>query len=201
QRGEALAEPASDDLETAQGRCVSLAGGLGDLAPVDSVGGSAAELQQPDRPARRTPGELACLGDQGAPARVLLPAAAIAAPAQPPFGYDPVVPGLAGDPPPAPVQLPVDHDPGADSGADRDEHDVLVAARGAEHGLGPGGGVRVVLHYHGQACVVFDPLLQRLVAPGEVGREQHAGPGDVDEPGGADAHGVHLVPAGQLGDG
>ena len=48
----------------------------------------------------------------------------------------------------------------------------------------------------GRPIVVLDPLPQRLVAPGEVGREQHAGPGLVDEPGGAEADGVDLVPAG-----
>ena len=81
------------------------------------------------------------------------------------------------------------------------KHDVLVPAGRAQVGLRPGGGVRVVLHHDGQADVLLDLLLQRLVTPGQVGREQDRGTGRVDEPGGADADGVDLVPAEQLGDG
>ena len=142
-----------------------------------------AQLQQPDGAARGAPGELAGLGDQGVPAAVLLPAAPVPAPAQPPVGDYPDVPGLAGDPPPSAVELAADEDGRADTGAQRHQHHVAVPARGPEPGFGPGGGVRVVLHHDLAAETLLDPLLQRLVAPGEVRREQHGRPGAVDEPG------------------
>src|SRR5262249_38666714 len=141
QRGQALAQPAAHDLETAQRDRVSLVRGLGYLGAADAVHAAAAELEQPHRGVRRAPGELPGLGDQGVAARVLLPAAAVAAPAQPPVRHDAVVAGLAGDAPAAPVQLTVDHDPGADTRADGDEHDVILPAGRAEDGLGPDGRV------------------------------------------------------------
>ena len=55
-----------------------------------------------------------------------------------------------------------------DAGSHRDQHDVAVPAGGAEPRLGPGRGVRVVLHHDLAAEALLDPLLQRLVAPGQV---------------------------------
>src|SRR5580700_9414206 len=78
-------------------------------------------------------------------ARVLLPAAPVPAAAEPAVGHHPVVPGLARRAPPAAVELAVEHDPGADPGAHGDQHDVLLITGGTQLGLGPGGGVRVVL--------------------------------------------------------
>src|ERR1700759_1155 len=43
-------------------------------------------------------------------------------------------------------------------------------------------------------------LPQRLVAPGQVGGEQHGGAALIDEPGRAEPDRVHVVPGGELGD-
>src|SRR5690606_26522399 len=43
-----------------------------------------------------------------------------------------------------------------------------------------------------------ETVAQRLVAPGQVGGEQHAVAVGVDPAGGADADGVHVVPVGEV---
>ena len=173
QVGQALAEPAAHDLEAAQRGRVAFGRRLGDLAgrkcPQAFPRPAAAAASRPPACAWRTraprrPGRCRC---------VLLPAAPVPAAAQPPVRDDPDVPGLAGHAPAAAVQLAADDDGGADPGPDRDQHHVAVSARGAEPRLGPGRGVRVVLDHDRAAESLLDPLLERLVAPGQVRREQH----------------------------
>ena len=195
QVGQALAEPAAHDLEAAQRGRVAFGRGLGDLRAGNALGYSPAQLEQPHGALRGAPGELARLGDQGVAAGVLLPAAPVPAAAQPPVGDHPDVAGLAGDAPAAAVQLAADDDGGPDPGPDRHQHHVAVAAGGTEPRLGPGRGVRVVLHHDRAAEALLHPLLERLVAPGQVRREQHGGARAVDEPGGTEADGGDLVAA------
>jgi hypothetical protein len=199
QVGQALAEPVAHGLEAAQRGRVTLARGLGDLRAVDALGQSAAQLKQPHGALRGTSGELTRLGDQGVAAGVLLPAAPVAAAAQPAVGHHPDVPWFAGDAPAAAVQLAADNDGGSDPGPDRHQHHVAVAAGGAEARFGPGRGVRVVLHHDRAAQTLLHPLLERLVAPGQVRREQHGGARAVDEAGGAQADGGDLVAVQQFG--
>ena len=194
QVGQPLAEPAAHDLEAAQRGRVALGRGPGYHRAGNALGYSPAQLQQPDGAFRSAPGELARLGDQRVPAAVLLPAAPVPAAAQPPVGHHPDVAGLARHPPAAAVELAADQDGGADAGPQGHQHHVAVPAGGAEPGLGPGRGVRVVLHHDLAAETLLHPLLQRLVAPGEVGREQDSGPGAVDEPGRPDPDGRRPCP-------
>jgi len=76
---EPLPQPPADDVEAPQRGGVTLPRGSHDLEPGDALRGTAGELKQPDRRSRGTPGKVARLGDQRAAARVLLPAAAVAA--------------------------------------------------------------------------------------------------------------------------
>jgi hypothetical protein len=104
------------------------------------------------------------------------------------------VTGLAGHPPPAAVELAADDDGGADARAQGHQHHVAVPARRAEPGFGPGRGVRVVLYHDLAAETLLHPLLERLIAPGQVRCEQHGRPGAVDEPGRAQSDGSDPVP-------
>ena len=83
-------------------------------------------------------------------------------------------------PPPMPVPS-VTHD------------DDRLALRGAEAVLGPRGGVRVVLDDQRQRDAACQRGAQRLVAPGEVRREQHGGVVVRDPAGGTDADRDHVV--------
>ena len=74
--------------------------------------------------------------------------------------------------PPA-VQLAVDHQSGADAGAERDQDRHLHAGRRADPVLGEGGGVDVVLHGHRQAQPFGEPGRHRAVPPGQVRGEHH----------------------------
>src|SRR5262249_51550310 len=93
QVGQPLAEPAADGLEAAQRGRVAFGRSLGDHRPGDSFRRSVTQLEQPDGAARRAPGELTGLGDQGVAAAVLLPAAPVPAAAQPAVGHYPDVAG------------------------------------------------------------------------------------------------------------
>ena len=74
-----------------------------------------------------------------------------------------------------------------------------LTARGAEPVLGPGGRVGVVLDRHRQPDPAGQRIPQRLVAPGQVRREQHGRPVVGDPARRADADRDDLVPRGQLG--
>ena len=69
----------------------------------------------------------------------------------------------------------VDDHRAADAGAEVDADEVGLAATGAEPPLGPDGGVGVVLDDDRQPQPRADRVAQRLVAPGQVRREQHVG--------------------------
>ena len=104
-----------------------------------------------------------------------------------PVRHDLHVPELAGHPVLATEHLVVDHQRAADAGPERDAQDVAVPDARAEPALRERGGVRVVVHHHRDGDPLHQRGPQRLVAPGEVRREQHGRAGGVDEPGRPDA--------------
>ena len=132
------------------------------------------------------------VGDQRVAAGVLLPAAPPAAPAQAPVRHHLHVAQLGAHAPPSPVERPSKTMPPPMPVPTVRQMTWDSPAPGAEPGLGPGHGVGVVLHHDGQPDQPADLLLQRLLAPGEVGGETHDGAGLVDEPGRADADGLDL---------
>ena len=99
------------------------------------------------------------------------------------------------------AQLVADDDAAAQARAERDADDVAVALARAEAVLAPGGRVRVVLDDDGEADALLDLLLQRFLAPVDVGREVDGGPLAVDVTGGADAHAHDLVSGARAVDG
>ncbi len=113
-------------------------------------------------------------------------------------GDDLHVSELAGDAVLAPLDLALLQDRAADAGAERDHDEVVLAAAGAEAPLGPGGGIGVVVHEDGDGQAAGEAVAQRLVAPGQVRGEQDAVAVGVDPAGRADAHGVHVVPVGEV---
>ncbi|CAM5741168.1 hypothetical protein SALBM311S_09447 [Streptomyces alboniger] len=100
----------------------------------------------------------------------------------------------------AALDLAVLQDRAADAGAERDHDEVVLAAAGAEAPLGPGGGVGVVVDEDGDREAAGDAVTQGLVAPGQVGCEEHTVAVGVDPAGRADADRVHVVPVGQVQD-
>ncbi len=185
--GHADAEPAADLREQLAGELVAVAGGLGDeragevlrppLHPVEQVGDDrAAGRHQP-----------AGLAHQRVAGGVLLPAALVAALAADAVGHHLHVPELAGDAEAPADDAPAQHDAAADAGAEVDHDQVALAAAGAEAVLGPDRGVGVVVDEDRQRHPLAQGLAQRLVAPGEVRREDDGGPVGGDEPRGPDA--------------
>src|SRR5690606_1497494 len=69
---------------------------------------------------------------------------------------------------------PVDHDPGAHSGSDRDDEEVLVPTPCAVQALGHGEGVDVVLDEHGQLQLTAQALAERHPGPPELRRDDDA---------------------------
>ena len=134
------------------------------------------------------------------PAGVLLPAAAVAAGAQPAVGDDAHVPPLPRDAVRTALQPAVEDDAAADAGAQRDHQRQVGAARRAVAVLGPGRGVGVVAHPQRPLQPGGEVLAQRRVPPGQVRAEQHGVAGAVEPAGRADAHADQLavVPRGQL---
>ena len=90
--------------------------------------------------------DLTCSAHQRRAARVLLPAAEVAASALATAGYDAHVAGLAGDAEPSPVQAAVDDDAAADAGADRQAHEVRFFVARAVAELPPRRRIGVVLN-------------------------------------------------------
>ena len=107
---------------------------------------------------------------------------------------------LGGRPEGTADELPAQHHATAEAGPDRQGDGEPLAVAGAEASLGPGGGIGVVLDHQRQPGALFDRGPQRLVAPGQVGREQHGGAGGVHEPGRAQPGRLHVVVGGQLPD-
>ena len=136
---------------------------------------------------RRGAGDLAGgLAERGA-AGVLLPAAAVAAGAQPAVGHDPHVPPLPRHAVRAAPQPAVQHDAAADAGAQRDHQRQVGAAGRAVAVLGPGRGVGVVAHPQRPLQPGGEVLAQGGVPPGQVRAEQHGVAGAVEPAGRADA--------------
>ncbi len=115
-----------------------------------------------------------------------------------PSGTTCMCPNSPGDAELAAIGLTVDDECAADAGAEGDEHEVGLALRCAEAPLGPAAGVGVVVDHHRQSRTSRDRVAQRLVAPGEVRREQHGRLGRVDESRCTDADGGDVVLAAKL---
>src|SRR5690606_17876595 len=189
----AAAAPRADVLQQLDAHGVALARQFGDHRAGD-VGDVALDvLDDPVGDGRVGGGQLACLADQGVAGAVLLPAAAVAAGAAVAARDDLHVAELAGHAVLAALDLSVLEDRAADAGAQGDHHEVVLAASCAEAPLGPGGGVGVVVDEDRDGETARETVAQRLVAPGQVGGEQHAVAVGVDPAGGADADGVHVV--------
>src|SRR5690606_29906179 len=195
QVGDADAEPLADVLEQFDAHGVAVPREFGDHRAADLGDVPFDVLDDPVGDGRVGGGQFACLADQGVAGAVLLPAAAVAARAAVAAGHDLHVPELAGDAVLAAFDLAVLQDRAADAGAQRDHHEVVLAAPGAE---APGGGVGVVVDQDGDGETAGEAVPQGLVAPGQVGGEEHPVAVGVDPAGRADPDGVHVVPVGQV---
>jgi hypothetical protein len=107
------------------------------------------------------------------------------------------VPELGADAVGASVHLPVENQSSSDTGAQGDAYDDGLSAGRAEAVLGPGGGIGVVLDRHRDPDPFAQCVPKRLVAPGQVRREEDGGPVGADPARRADADGGHLVAAGE----
>ena len=124
---------------------------------------------------------------------------AVAAAAHHAAGDHPHVPDLGGHAEGAAVELAVQHDAAADTGADGDEQEVVDVLAGTEGELAPGGRVGVVLDDHREVHVLLQLGLQVDVPPRQVGREVDPRPGVVDVPRGAHADAGDVVARPELG--
>src|SRR6478735_3716973 len=159
------------------------------------------EVGQPDTE------PLAEVGDDGRPgldhgaglahervaAGVLLPAATVAALAARAARHDLHVAELAGDAVPPALDVAVDDEGAADARAERDDDDVRLSPGGTEGRLGPGRGIGVVVDGDRQGDALRQRVTQRLVAPGQVRREDDGRAVLGDEARGADADGHDVV--------
>ena len=162
-------------------------GGLGDQRPGDLVQVAAGALEHALGDHRAAHRERPRLAHQRRAAGVLLEAAVLAAAAEDAVGHHAHVADLGADAVRAAVDLAVEHQPAADTGADGDQQQVVGVVAGAVTELAPRRGVGVVLDHDRQLDALLELALEVLVAPGDVGREQHDGAGLVDVAGRAHA--------------
>jgi hypothetical protein len=195
---QAVSQPPSDDGEALQGSRVPLRRGLRHLTRLDALRRSVAELEQSPAVLRLHVGDLTGLVQQRPAGAVLLPAARLPAPAPAAVQHDLQVAELAPDPERAAKQRATENDAAADPRADRDADQGGLPAAGTEAVLAPGRRVGVVLDHDRQADELRHLVAERLVTPGEVGREEHRRAVGVDEARGADADGDDVVRAPQL---
>ena len=198
--GDALPQPSTEGLQLLDGELVAVLRRLGDQRAGDGIDVSTCEVKQPPRHERTLTGQLAGLANECRAAGVLLPAPAVATTADQPVRHHPDVADLGRHAEGSSVQLAVQDDAAADTGPDRHQHEVVDVGAGTEGELPPGGGVGVVLDDHGQTEPRLQVVLEVLVTPGEVRREQHGRPLDVDEPCRADADSLDVVGSPQFGD-
>jgi hypothetical protein len=100
-----------------------------------------------------------------------------------------------------PLQCAVDDDSATGSRAHGQRHEVALVSSRTEAGFGPGHGVGVVLHHHGQPGPAHDLLAQRLVPPRQVRCEHDEGELRVHESRGRHSHGGDVVGPAQFLDG
>jgi hypothetical protein len=99
---------------------------------------------------------------------------------------------------PAPERPPVEHEPAADPGPERQHDHVARAAAGAQHPLGERSRVRVVLDRDRQAEATLHPIAKGEVCERDVDRALRAARALVDprrdaDPDGADSVAQHLL--------
>ena len=187
-RRRALADPGAEVGEQLDGRGVAGLGHLGDIPPAQLAGSppqasaSAAPCGVPDA------ATLAGLAQQRASRSRTAPSSPGSRSPPDAVGDDAHVPELAADAVGAAQQPRVVDDATADAGADGDEHHVVGLPRGAEAELAPRRRVGVVLDGDGVGHERLEALLERLVAPREVGGEEHVRPRAVDEAGAGHTH-------------
>ena len=98
------------------------------------------------------------------------------------------MPALAGRAGAAMIDLPVQHNSGADSSADGGVKHVAIAASRSPQRLGKSGGIGVVIDFDAHAIDLRDLRRQRKIAPArEVGRIDDDSRLRVERPGRADS--------------
>src|SRR6478735_5890365 len=191
--GQPDTEPLADVGEQlARGR-VALPGGLGDEGTGQRVGVAAETGEQVGDDGRPGLDHGAGLAHERVAAGVLLPAATVAALAARAARHDLHVAELAGDAVPPALDVAVDDEGAADARAERDDDDVRLSPGGTEGRLGPGRGIGVVVDGDRQGDALRQRVTQRLVAPGQVRREDDGRAVLGDEARGADADGHDVV--------
>ena len=143
QVGQTEADPPADLLDDAASRRVAGRGRGGDVLAAHALGVAARHAHDLAEPA----GQRSFAGPHAQPGArsEALPAAAAAARARWAVGVDDHVPDLAGEARGADLDPVVHDDAAADARAERDHHDVMEAAGGAEAMFGQHGEVGVVL--------------------------------------------------------
>ncbi len=200
QVGDADAEPLADVLEEFDAHRIALAGQFGDEGPGDVGDVPLHPVQQVVRHRGVGGGQFPGLADQGVAGAVLLPAAAVAAGAAVARGDHLHVAELTGHPVLAALDPAVLQDRAADARTEGDHDEVVLAPARSEAPLRPGGGVGVVVDHDGDDEAGGEGVAQGLVAPGQMGGEQHLGAVGVHPARRADADGVDVVPVGEVQD-
>src|SRR6478735_1089253 len=199
QRRDALAEPAAELGQLLPGALVAVLGRLGDQRAGDLLQVAARAAQHALGDLRTAHRERPRLPHQCGAAGVLLEAAVLAAAAEDAVRYDAHVADLRADAVRAAVDLTVQHQPAADTGADGDQQQVLGVVAGAVHELAPRRGVGVVLDHDRELDALLELALEVLVAPGDVRCEEHHRALLVDVAGRTHADRLDRVPGAELG--
>ena len=200
QVGQADAQGVAQAGVALQGGGIVLAGGGGDGLAGDPVGIPAGEFDDAGGVVGAECGQLPAVDTQGGARAVALQAPSQAATAGAPVGDDGDVADFGGEAGGAAHEAAVDDDGTAHAGAQGDDEDVGLARRGAEPGLGPAGGVGVVLDDDTLAGALGDFVGDARPGPVEVGAVDHGVAIRGGEAGGADADGGGVVVDGEFVD-
>ena len=194
-------QPSTEVGDQLAGRLVALLSGSSHHRAGDQRRVAVCHLEQPLCEDRVFICQRPRLAHQGPATRILLDTAPVAASAQMPVRDHPHMAELGSDAVRTPMEPAVHDDTAADAGADgHADHVVDDVLGGAEPELSPRGGVGIVLHHGRQPGRGRHLVTDRHVPPGEVRREQHRRPPDVDESGRADADRLDVATAAELVD-
>src|SRR5829696_4434194 len=180
QGGDPDPEPVADALEQGEGGLVALAGGGEHDLAGHRGGGHGRDGGQ--AAAGVGGGRLPAQAAQGRARGHRLQAAEVAAGAAVPVGGDDQVAELAREPVLAVVEPTLKDQSPADPGADGDQHQVAPGGPGAEAGLGPGGGVGVVVDGGRQAGPLVQEAAQLHPPVAVVGGQRALPPGHSTSP-------------------
>ena len=179
----ALAQPGAEVAQQLQRGGVALLGGTGDVVPTQRLRVVAAQLGQASRHRRAGRHDVTRLPHRALPLAYCSQQPRLPQPHRRPSGTTRRWPSSAATPDAPRSSRLSTIDTAADPGPDGHEHHVVGVAAHAVAELAPRRGVGVVLDDHRDVDDRLQALLERLVAPGQVGREQHRRPRLVDEPG------------------